>query len=935
MIKNVLLFIVLLISLPGRSQSLKDNDLYQAALNKDGSVTLRLKTVSKTYVIQPRFTVMQREDDPKSGTINAHRLVKDFRGVVTVPTWKLRVSEDRTPDFFLSAKPITLNASSAEITGDRIAWTFPPHPDFKLEATFYLPIGAKEPVMQYVFTPTRPAWYSVGFTGMPEMDAKEADAIWQPHVWQEKRFPQLSFLSPQDMCSLPSTMIEKDGVTAGVVAEPADFPYELPSLGQGNLKFGVLIRNPAGKAQPMIFAPLLGTKASQLPVNKPFSFQFRILLYKGTQPNAFRYVAQHMFGFKDYRKNVFVNLNQTIENTVDFAMNDVYSGWNADLRGFDYSTDVQQTVKVVSGLHPLSVALITDNESVYQKRALPMIEFLMSREKFLFTIDKRVTRQNASGKMAGPAMEVSELAALQSFYQNQSPVFRYYADSLSRVSRQLNLNITSKGDSWPNLLALYRMTGDQAILSRSKTEADEYIKKRISVKSTDFSGVEGAAQFWTDFAPLWIELLDLYEETKEKRYLDAAVEGANLYMQYIWFYPVIPNNNITVNKDGIVPYRSYEAIRDSMPFMSAPEQSVPAWRVSQIGLTPEASNTYGSNPAIFLTHYAAHLLRLAHYANDDFFRSVARSAVVGRYSNYPGYDINGIFNTVYARPDYPLRAYNQISYNQVYYNHVWPQIALLFDYLIADAYVLSKGNINFPGRFAPGYAYLKSKVYGDKPGSFYGDRSVHLWMPKQVLATGNEQLNYVTGYGNGKFYMAFLNQSDQPVTANVVLNPDLVPFKSLHNTKVWRQNIASESIQLIEGRLTASVAAKGITAFAIEDIAVVTQFQQQAYSKEQQLSNTSHKILHSTFGKISSAIYSLGQYNSSHTWLAATNEQLAAATMHYRDTGTQSWKELKDTSHPFEFTIPLQAGKQGLEIWLEGVMPGGGKMKSDSYYLNK
>lgn len=770
---------------------------------------------------------------------------------------------------------------------------------------------------------------------MPEMDAKDADAIWQPHIWQEKRFPQQSFLSPEDMCSLPSTMIEKDGVTAGIVAEPADFPYELPSSSQGNLKFGVLIRNPSGKAQPMIFAPLLGTKASQLPLNKPFSFQFRILLYKGTQPDAFKHVAQHMFGFKDYRKNVFFNLNQTIENTVDFAMNDVYSGWNADLRGFDYSTDVQQTVKVVSGLHPLSVALITDNESVYQKRALPMIEFLMSREKFLFTIDKRVTRQNASGKMNGPAMEVSELAALQSFYQNGSPVFKYYADSLSRVSRQLNLNITSKGDSWPNLLALYRMTGDQAILSRSKSQADEYIKKRILIKSTDFSGVENAAQFWTDYAPWWIELLDLYEETKEKRYLDAAVEGAKLYMQYIWFYPIIPDNNIIINKEGVVNYRSYEAIRDSMPYMSAPVQSVPAWRVSQIGLTPEASNTYGSNPAIFLTHYAAHLLRLAHYANDDFFRSVARSAVVGRYSNYPGYDINGIFNTVYARPDYPLRAYNQISYNQVYYNHVWPQIALLFDYLISDSYVLSKGNISFPGQFAPGYAYLKSKVYGDKTGSFYGDQSVYLWMPKQVLTTDNEQLNYVTAYGNGKFYVAFTNQSDQPVTAKVVLNPDLVPFKAAHNIKVWQQNKASESSKLVEGRLTVSVAAKGISAFAIEDIAVVTQFQYQAYSKGRQLSNNSYKTLYSPFGKISSAIYSLGKYNSSHTWLAAANDQLAAAIMHYRDTGEQGWKEIKDTNHPFEFTIPLQSGEQQLEMWLEGVTPDGVKLKSDSYILKK
>ena len=44
--------------------------------------------------------------------------------------------------------------------------------------------------------------------------------------------------------------------------------------------------------------------------------------------------------------------------------------------------------------------------------------------------------------------------------------------------------------------------------------------------------------------------------------------------------------------------------------MRAPEQSVPAWRVSQIGLVPEASTTYGQNPAMFLAHHAAYMLRI-------------------------------------------------------------------------------------------------------------------------------------------------------------------------------------------------------------------------------------------------------------------------------------------------------------------------------------
>ena len=435
------------------------------------------------------------------------------------------------------------------------------------------------------------------------------------------------------------------------------------------LVLSVLIRNQKGYAQPMIFAPLLGTKESYLPIHKNYSFQFRLFLYQGRQPDAFRYAAQNVSGFKDYRENSFVNLNKTIENTIDFAMNDVYCGWNPDLRGFDYSTDVQKTVKVVSALHPLSLAIVTDNESIYQRRALPMTEFLMSRQKYL---------------------------------------------------------------------------------------------------------------------------------------------------------------------------------------------------------------------------------------------------------------------------DYPLRAFNQISYNQVYYNHVWPQIALLLDYLVSDVYASSNGKINFPAQYAPGYAYLKSHVYGDQPGTFYGDDSVYLWMPKQVLTIDNEQLNYVTGYGNGKFYIALLNQSDQPVKATVSCNPDLVPLNGINSMRIRTQNGPPSTSELAAGKLHIAVAAKGITAIAIDDVHIVTRFQQYAYHKEDKtLSDHSYKSIDSPLGRIPSAIYSLGKLNSSYTWLEADAGQLNKATLYYRISGASGFQALEDGSYPFEFTIPLKAQDEGLEWWIEGIAPGGKRIQSDTITIKK
>ncbi|MBC7922804.1 MAG: hypothetical protein H7Z75_17135 [Ferruginibacter sp.] len=936
--------------------SAQANDQFTFRLNNDASLTVSLAgTLPKTYRIEPRFIVMQRADNPKLSYQDGRKF-DNALGTLKLPGWTKPNTTDLTLDFFQAAPPLVIRAQSARQTGDEIVWTFPAHASFQLTASLTLPTGAGEPIVRYRLTPQTAGYYSVGFAGMPELTPAQADAIWQPWVWQEKRFPPQSFLSVEEMCGLPAAMVEKDGVTYGVVADPDQIPFRLPSMQLDKLAFGVLLRNQTGGAQPQFFAPVLGSGASKLNAGQPGGGQCRLLFYRGNQLAAFQYVAQRIFGFKDYRKNVFTNLNQTLENFVDYAMNDVYSGWNPDLRGFDYSTDVAQTVKVVSGMHPLSVALLTDNESIYQRRALPMIEFNLSREKYLFTIQKDVKRQNASSRMAGPCLEVAELATLNTFFRDRTPLFRYLADSLRHTTRELNLRIPSHGDSWPNLLGLYRMNHDPAVLQVVKQKADAYIQSRVNTPQTDFrdANVPGAGQFWSDFAPLWSELLDLYEETGgpaggDQRYLEAAAVGAKRYAQYCWFSPRIPDSTVTINPDGIVGYRSYEGVRDQMPLMTAGAQTVPAWRVSQIGLTPEACNTFASNPAIFLTHYAPFLLRLAHYTNDDFLRSVARSAVVGRYTNYPGYDINGIFNTVYERPDYPLRPLNEISYNQVYYNHVWPQIALLFDYLITDVFAQSNGAIRFPHEFVQGYAYLKSNVYGHQPGEFYGDQNVNLWLPKQVLTLDNEQINYLTGYGNGNFYVALTNQGTEVVEVTVRLNPNVVPVDvaRAYPVRGWQQNSPVPAALLTNGILKVRVAPKGITALAIDGLAVKTQFQEKVFQATGRQSAGRHsasrhggqhaatsdgksfRITHSPFGKVSATTLSFGRgLTSAYIWLEANADQLKKATLFYRPAGTEPWQQVADRSYPFEFSIPMAEATTGLEWRVEGTTGEDGGLRS-------
>ena len=92
----------------------------------------------------------------------------------------------------------------------------------------------------------------------------------------------------------------------------------------------------------------------------------------------------------------------------------------------------------------------------------------------------------------------------------------------------------------------------------------------------------------------------------------------------------------------------------------------------------------------------------------------------------------------------------------------------------------SKGQILFPSRYTSTGAYFRNKVYGDRPGTFYGDKDVWLWLPKGLLAIDNVQVNYLAGYGNGKLYLAFENQASQAVSSTLKVNPKLASPGASH-----------------------------------------------------------------------------------------------------------------------------------------------------------
>ena len=150
----------------------------------------------------------------------------------------------------------------------------------------------------------------------------------------------------------------------------------------------------------MLFAPALGGAGSHMQSGDTFAFEVILYSESGYLSTAYESIARKIYGFHDYRKNATHTLNETLDNMLEYGMSK-YSWFIDSLKGCAYSTDVPGAVKNVSALNPLQMALLTDREDIFWKRALPIMEFLLSREKFLFTLDSTQKGQSPSRKMHG------------------------------------------------------------------------------------------------------------------------------------------------------------------------------------------------------------------------------------------------------------------------------------------------------------------------------------------------------------------------------------------------------------------------------------------------------------------------------------------------------------------------------------------------------
>jgi hypothetical protein len=284
-----------------------------------------------------------------------------------------------------------------------------------------------------------------------------------------------------------------------------------------------------------------------------------------------------------------------------------------------------------------------------------------------------------------------------------------------------------------------------------------------------------------------------------------------------------PSGSITANVGGVVPGVVFHW--DPAPPQKIAEEQVEAWRTSLVGLLPEAIDTYSRVGPVMLSHHAAWFLRLGKLTGDTLLIDAAANAVLGRYANFPGYYFTSLATTVYQQPDYPLHPYRDITYNAIFYNHIWPHIALVQDYLVAEAFAKSDGQVRFYSAYAPGYAFLTSKVYGQMGGEVFGDKGVQLWLPPKALKASTTALNHLFGTGKNDTYLLLSNTRREPVADEIILNAAVVPLDAEKNypLTIYCPGLPPKQAEMRNGRIPIQVAGHGFAAIKIHGLTVKRQ----------------------------------------------------------------------------------------------------------------
>ncbi|MFT4093263.1 MAG: hypothetical protein QM640_06450 [Niabella sp.] len=684
--------------------------------------------------------------------------------------------------------------------------------------------------LQLICKTAQPGYYSLAVAAFNPLAQEKIINVLLPPMYEYKRLPATPQMLVSAITQQPLAITET--VSNGI--KWADFisgDIKMFKDDWGTSDYspiGFSVKNEKNEVQPVAFAPVMGMPDSEYTEGQLIDRTFILGMLPAGWEAALSYISDSVFNVRDYRTQPQTSLTGAVFNMVDLIKDENYGGWDSKLKGFydiEGNPETAPTVVNATPLATIATAILSRDEALYLSRALPTIEYTLSRSGYRWAIDivptgYNKTRRSLELNPFQSQFTTSYYAGLNSLLGQLNPWLRSIAlpgDSLRKVA-----GYSTPFIPWVQALAAYKMTGDAGWLQQAKEQADTYIAHQVYTNSN--KPLAPTPFYNASFYAPWWHLLDLYEITKDRKYLDAAAYGSYFTIAGIRSFPQVQDSAIIIHPGGQYEGNTHIWWKGKQPYRlgfprkagDAPEKKVPAWLVSPVGLGFEQPSTYFLTAKnknvrpVFMSSWAPHLLRLFQYTDNKLFEIYARNAVIGRFTNYPGYYATG-YTDIPLQPDFP---YKGPDVSSIYYHHIPPHLAFSLDYLISEAIQRSKGNVQFPYSNQEGFVWFANRVYGVGAGSIFDDEKATLWLRKDLVKIEAPSVNYVTAISKDKFWVLLSSESAQDEMVTIKLSA-ATGIVETGNGVVYTAAAGKSGLLFSGSEIKVAVPAKGFRAVAI------------------------------------------------------------------------------------------------------------------------
>lgn len=719
---------------------------------------------------------------------------------------------------------------SAERKGDSIEVVYITKNGSPVTGRWSLPEKGTHIEVELSCTAAVSGMYSLGVAAFQPVPESSVSNVLMPPMFQFKRFPASPVMMLSSMMQQPLAIVESGTALGGQMSafasgDDTTFPVEWGSVDYSPM--GFTLRNYRNEFQPVAFAPVMGMEDSKVSAGDRIVRKFVIGVCPGKWSETLGYISENVYKVRDYRHQEETSLTDAMFNIIDLMKNREYGGWDDSLKGFYDIEGDPGTAPTVVHSAPLAIiaaSVFSDDEEFYLTRALPTIEYTLSRSGYRWAEDLVPSSYNKT-------LETLKLNPFKSQFTTS------YYEGLDRLLGGLNPWLEeialpegeirqTKGYSAPFVsyveqLSAYRMTGDAEWLSTARSTADRYMGIHIYNPSSSLSGQ--MAFYNSNVYASWWNLLDLYEITGDSRYLDAAEYGAASTIAGIRSFPAVHDTLQTIHPGGTFDgnttmwWKGKEKFRLGFPRVpgDVQEKQVPEWLVSPVGLGFEQPGTYFLRQKgkqvrpVFMSSWAPHLLRLYQHTGKDIYRTYARNAVIGRFSNYPGYYATG-YTDITMSADFP---YKGPDVSSIYYHHIPPHLAFVWDFLVTESIQHSGGNVSFPYSLQEGFVWFTNRIYGGGEGRVFSDKNARLWMRKGLVEVSSPSVNYVTAVSDKYFWVLLSSESDAAMDISVRLGSVadmVVPGSAVIHTEAGK----TRKVSVQDGCAVVELPAKGFRAVA-------------------------------------------------------------------------------------------------------------------------